>query len=90
MTAAGFIDDLITLRRSFAKYQRYRKLIVTLADSLAFVVHLDKSMFVRARSTECFGFVTDSQSMTISLTSLPRTVMPGSASGRISNCEITR
>ena len=47
-------------------------------------------MFVRARSTECFGFVTDSQSMTISLTSLPRTVMPGSASGRISNCEITR
>ena len=35
---AGFIDDLITLRRGFATCERNIKLIVTLLDSLGFVV----------------------------------------------------
>ena len=68
VTVAGFIDDLITLGRSFVKCERNIKLIVTLLDSLGFVVHPNKSIFVPARSIEYLGFVTDSQSMTISLT----------------------
>ena len=68
VTVAGFIDDLITLGRSFVKCERNIKLIVTLLDSLGFVVHPDKSIFVPARSIEYLGFVIDSQSMTISLT----------------------
>ena len=68
VTVAGFIDDLITLGRSFVKCERNIKLIVTLLDNLGFVVHPNKSVFVPARLSECFGFVIDSQSMTISLT----------------------
>ena len=63
-----FIDDLITLGRSFVKFERNIKLIVTLLDSLGFAVHPNKSIFVPARLTEYLGFVIDSQSMTISLT----------------------
>ena len=65
---AGFIDDLIKLGRSFVKCERNVKLIVTLLHSLGFVVCPNKSIFVLARSIEYLGFVTDSQSMTISLT----------------------
>ena len=68
VTVAGFIDDLITLGRSFTECERNIKLIVTLLDSLGFVVHPNKSIFVPARSIEYLGFVIDSQLMTISLT----------------------
>ena len=34
VTLAGFIDDLITISRSFAEYERNIKLILTLSDSL--------------------------------------------------------
>ena len=65
-----FIDDLITLGRSFVKFERNIKLIVTLLDSLGFAVHSNKSIFVPARLTEYCKLKTviDSQSMTISLT----------------------
>ena len=43
-TVAGFIDDLITLVRSFVKCERNIKLIVTLLDSLRFAVHPNKSI----------------------------------------------
>ena len=65
---AGFIDDLIKLGRSFVKFERNIKLIVTLLHSLGFVACPNKSIFIPARSIEYLGFVTDSQSMTISLT----------------------
>ena len=68
VTVAGFIDDLITMGRSFVECERNIKLIVTLLDSLGFVVHPDKSIFVPARSIEYLGLVTHSQSMTIFLT----------------------
>ena len=68
VTVAGFIDDLITLGRIFTECERNIKLIVTLLDSLGFVVHPNKSIFVPARSIEYLGFVIDSQLMTISLT----------------------
>ena len=54
--------------RGFVKCKRNIGLIVTLLDSLGFVVHLNKSIFVPARSIEYLGFVIHSQSMTISLT----------------------
>ena len=50
VTVAGFIDDLITMGRSFIECELNIKLIVTLLDNLRFVVHPDKSMFVPARS----------------------------------------
>ena len=68
VTVAGFIDDLITLGRSFSKCYRNIKIIVTLLESLGFVVHPNKSLLVLAKSIEYLGFVIDSQSMTISLT----------------------
>ena len=65
VTTAGFIDDLITLGRSFVECERNIKLVLALLDSLGFVVHPNKSIFVPARSIVCLGFVTDSQSMSI-------------------------
>ena len=67
VTVAGFLDDLITTGRSFVECERNIKLIVTLLDSLGFVVHPDKLIFVPARSIEYLGFLIDSQSMTMSL-----------------------
>ena len=67
VTMEAFIDDSITLGRSFAKCERSIKLIVTLLDSLGFAVHPNKSIFVPARSIEYLGFVTDYQPITISL-----------------------
>ena len=67
VTLAVFIDDLITISRSFAEYERNIKLILTLCDSLGFVVHPDKSIFVTARLIEYLGFKINSQSMTIFL-----------------------
>ena len=60
VTVAGFIDDLIILGRSFVKYERNIKLIVMLLDSLVFVVHPNKSIFVPTRSIEYLSFVIDS------------------------------
>ena len=68
VTIAGFTDDLIVWGRHFAECERNIKLIVTLLDSLWFVVHPDKSIFVPARTIEYFGFVINSQSMSIYLT----------------------
>ena len=43
VSIAGYIHDLITLSRSFVEFERNIKLIVTLLDTLGFVVHPDKS-----------------------------------------------
>ena len=51
VTAAGFIDDLITIGRSFVECERNIKLIVTVLDSLGFVVHPNKSIFIPALNT---------------------------------------
>ena len=88
VTVAGFIDDLITMCRSFVEYERNSKLIVTLLDNLGFVVHWDKSLVVPARSIEYFDFVTDSQSVTISLTQKKKAFikqLSQSGSGKISD-----
>ena len=56
------------MARCFAECERNIKLIVTLLDSLGFVVYPNNSKFVPARSIKYLGFVIDSQLMTISLT----------------------
>ena len=85
VTVAGFTDHLITFGRSFAEYEWNIRLIVTLLDSLGFVVHPNKSIFVPARSIEYLGSVIDSQLMTISLTQKKKASikqLSRSASGR--------
>ena len=53
--------------QKFFDCERNIKLIETLLDSLGFVVHPDKSIFVPARLIEYLGFAIDFQSMTIFL-----------------------
>ena len=60
VTVAGFANDLITLGKGFVKCETNIKLFVILADSLTFVIHPNKSIFVAARLIECLSFVTDS------------------------------
>ena len=61
ITVAGSIDDITTMDRSFVEFETKIKLILTLLDSLGFVIYPDKSIFFPARSIEHLGFVTDSQ-----------------------------
>ena len=61
VTVAGFIDNLITMGRSFVECERNIKFILTLLDILGFVVEPDKSIFVPTRSNEYLGFVIDSK-----------------------------
>ena len=68
ITALGFIDDLITLGRSFFECEKNIKLIATLIDSLKFRVHPNKSIFAADTSIEYLGFEIDSESMFIPLT----------------------
>ena len=67
----GFIDDLITLGRSFAECERILNLLQLFLTG--FVVHPNESILVPARSIEYLGFVIDSQSMTITLTQKKKT-----------------
>ena len=46
---AWFVDTFVTLGRSFVKFEKISNFNVTLIDSLGFVVHQDKSRFVRNR-----------------------------------------
>ena len=57
VTAAGLIDDLITLGRNFVECELNVKFIVTFLDSLGFVGHPDKSIFFPARSIKYLGFL---------------------------------
>ena len=68
VAVSGFIDNVITLGRSFIEYERNIKLVITLSCSLGLVAHPDKPIFVSAKSIKYLGFVNDSQSMTVSLT----------------------
>ena len=64
VTATGFVDDLITLDRRFVECKKNIKLTVAVLNSLGFVVHSDKSIFLPIRSTEYLGSVTDFKSIT--------------------------
>ena len=67
VAVTGLVNDLITLGRRFVKCERNIRLIVAVRNSLGFVVPLDKSIFFPIRSTEYLGFVTDSESINVSL-----------------------
>ena len=67
VAVTGLVDDLITLGRRFVKCERNIRLIVAVRNSLGFVVPLDKSIFFPIRSTEYLSFVTDSESINVSL-----------------------
>ena len=67
VAVTGLVDDLITLGRRFVKCERNIRLILAVRNSLGFVIPLDKSIFFPMRSTEYLGFVTDSESINVSL-----------------------
>ena len=66
---SAYIDDLITIAKTFSLcFDNVTDLVETI-DSLGFVVHPDKSEFIPSQVIEYLGFVIDSRSMTVSLTS---------------------
>ena len=66
---SAYIDDLITIAKTFSLCFDNVKDLVGTIDSLGFVVHPDKSEFIPSQVIEYLGFVIDSRSMTVSLTS---------------------
>ena len=63
---AAYIDDLFTCSPNCMKCEQNIKCPINLLESLGFIIHPEKSLFVPARCVEYLGFVLNSQSMTIS------------------------
>ena len=64
---AAYIDDLFTCSSSFKKCEFNVKRCVEVLDSLRFIVHPEKSVFVPTKCIEYLGFIINSENMTISL-----------------------
>ena len=64
---AADIDDLFTCSQSYVKCEQNIKCSINLLESLGFIIHPEKSLFVRTRCIEDLGFVLNSQFMTIFL-----------------------
>ena len=41
---------------------------INLLDSLGFIIHPDKSKFIPSKEVTCFGFIINSETMTVKLT----------------------
>ena len=67
-TIAAYIDDLITLARSWEKCSNNICVISSLLDELGFVVHPEKSVFTPTQVLEYLGFIINSLEMTVRLT----------------------
>ena len=68
ISVSAYIDDLITVAKNFSCYFTNIIKCVNLLDSLGFVVHPDKSVFVPSQTIEYFGFIINSVDMTVTLT----------------------
>ena len=69
ITLAAYIDDLITLATSFNICSNNVQKIVLLLDSLGFIDNPEKSVFTPTQTLEFLGFIINSVTMTVSLTS---------------------
>ena len=69
---AAYIDDLFTCSPSYVKCEQNIKCSINLLESLGFIIHPEKSLFVPTRCIEYLGFVLNSQSMTISLSDVKK------------------
>ena len=65
---AAYIDDLITLAYSFDIGFKDVWRCVRLLGNLGFVVHPEKSVFVSSQEIEYLGFIINSATMTVTLT----------------------
>ena len=69
---AAYITDLFTCSPSYVKCKQNIKCSFNLLESLGFIVHPEKSLFVPTRCIEYLGFVLNSQSMTNSLSDVKK------------------
>ena len=72
---SGYIDGLFTCSPSYGKCEQNIKCSINLLESLGFIIHPEKSLFVPTRCIEYLGFVLNSQSMTISLSDVKKEKM---------------
>ena len=68
----SYIDDLFTCSPAYVKCEQNIKCSINLLESLGFIIHPEKSLFVPTRCIEYLGFVLNSQSMTISLSDVKK------------------
>ena len=66
---AAYIDDLIILSYSFDILKNVWK-CVKLLGNLGFVIHPEKSVFAPSQEVEYLGFITNSVTMTVRLTTV--------------------
>ena len=77
ITVSSYIDDLITIAKSYATCYDSVLHCVQLLDSLGFVVHPEKSEFFPSQKLEYLGFIIDSIKMTISYRAFFTSEWPG-------------
>ena len=68
VTVACYFDDLITIARNQDKCKCNVSKIITVLDFLWFEVHQDKSVLILTQKLKQFGFIIDSNTMTVTLT----------------------
>lgn len=68
VTVAGYFDDLMTLAITEGICIQNISKIISVFDSLGFVIHPEKSTFLPSQQIEFLGFVINSVTMTVSLT----------------------
>ena len=69
---AAYIDDFFTCSSSFKKCEFNVKRCVEVLDSLGFIAHPEKSVFVPTKCIEYLGFIINSENMTISLSDIKK------------------
>ena len=68
VTIAGYFDDMITVSSTMEKSVCDITQTISLFDSLGFVIHPVKSIFLPSQTMEFLGFIIDSNNMTVSMT----------------------
>ena len=68
----AYIDDLFTCSPTYVKCEQNIKCSINLLESLGFITHPEKSLFVPKRCIEYLDFILNSQSMTISLSDIKK------------------
>ena len=68
ITLAAYLDDIIILGRTIEKCRKTFFIVLELLQSLGFVIHPQKSIFVPSTVMEFLGFIIDSNNMTVTLT----------------------
>ena len=66
---SAYIDDIFNLGVTYQECQQNIASTINLLDSLGFIIHPDKSKFIPSKEVTCLGFIINSETTRVKLTS---------------------